>query len=431
MPHHTPRRRPARLWALGLGAGWLLVGSAAVPTAALPTQTPPPSVPVTQPDPHADPLPVDEPAGLVPPLTAGLQELEVSSTEFDAAEEDLEAADEELTRIREIGANAARDLFRLEGREATLTEQLERGKRTVARLGRQVRRLRAEMRDLAVASYVSGGDLGGIKQLFEVDTTRHNELRSQAVMVDTVNDDLTSHLRAATADLEVARSEVTLTAATRSGVRARIREVRDIIEQNGAAEEQAARRVFGAIAEVETWRRLAVVEGSDIPLVVLDGYLKAAAIASLLAPECGITWWALAGIGRTESHHGSSGGAEVRADGTLTKPILGIPLDGSGETASITVEGGGPDRAQGPMQFITSTWKKWALDGNGDGIADVQNTYDAAAAAAAYLCAGGPMRTDDDLRRGYFSYNHSRSYVETVLERAHGYADEIELPPPD
>jgi membrane-bound lytic murein transglycosylase B len=83
------------------------------------------------------------------------------------------------------------------------------------------------------------------------------------------------------------------------------------------------------------------------------------------------------------------------------------------------------------MQFITSTWLKWALDGNGDGVADVQNTYDAATAAAAYLCAGGPMRTDDDLRRGYFSYNHSPAYVEAVLARAHEYQQQVEIPPAD
>ena len=47
------------------------------------------------------------------------------------------------------------------------------------------------------------------------------------------------------------------------------------------------------------------------------------------------------------------------------------------------------------------------VDGNGDALIEVQNMYDAAAAAAAYLCAGAPMQSDDDLRRGYFSYNHS------------------------
>ena len=32
------------------------------------------------------------------------------------------------------------------------------------------------------------------------------------------------------------------------------------------------------------------------------------------------------------------------------------------------------------MQFIPSTWAGWGVDGNGDGIADPFNIYDAAAA---------------------------------------------------
>ena len=33
------------------------------------------------------------------------------------------------------------------------------------------------------------------------------------------------------------------------------------------------------------------------------------------------------------------------------------------------------------MQFIPSTWSRYAADGNGDGVADPQNLYDAAHAA--------------------------------------------------
>jgi membrane-bound lytic murein transglycosylase B len=81
------------------------------------------------------------------------------------------------------------------------------------------------------------------------------------------------------------------------------------------------------------------------------------------------------------------------------------------------------DHAVGPMQFIPSTWRRWASDGNGDGRGDPNNIYDAALAAARYLCATGPMRTDDDMRRGFYSYNHSDAYVATVLNYAKGYAN--------
>ena len=47
----------------------------------------------------------------------------------------------------------------------------------------------------------------------------------------------------------------------------------------------------------------------------------------------------------------------------------------------------------GPMQFIPSTWRKWATDGNGDGIGDPQNLDDAAMAAARWAVATKALRT--------------------------------------
>src|SRR3546814_20642521 len=74
------------------------------------------------------------------------------------------------------------------------------------------------------------------------------------------------------------------------------------------------------------------------------------------------------------------------------------------------------------MQFIPSTWRAYGMDGNDDGIADPHNIYDAALAAAAYLCvSGGPMATEDDWRRGLLDYNPSRAYVHDVLKAAYHY----------
>ena len=53
------------------------------------------------------------------------------------------------------------------------------------------------------------------------------------------------------------------------------------------------------------------------------------------------------------------------------------------------------------MQFIPSTWALYGADGNGDGVADPFNIFDAAAAAAHYLCrAGGNLQTQP---RGRFA----------------------------
>ena len=80
------------------------------------------------------------------------------------------------------------------------------------------------------------------------------------------------------------------------------------------------------------------------------------------------------------------------------------------------------------MQFIPTTWARWGRDGDGDGDRDPQNIYDATAAAAAYLCHGRTLRDDAGLRAGYFSYNRSEAYVESVLSHAHGYAA-FRIPP--
>jgi membrane-bound lytic murein transglycosylase B len=55
-------------------------------------------------------------------------------------------------------------------------------------------------------------------------------------------------------------------------------------------------------------------------------------------------------------------------------------------------------------------------------VANPNNIYDAASAAAHYLCASGQMKTDDQMRRGFLSYNNSDSYATTVLNYAKAYA---------
>jgi murein DD-endopeptidase MepM/ murein hydrolase activator NlpD len=74
--------------------------------------------------------------------------------------------------------------------------------------------------------------------------------------------------------------------------------------------------------------------------------------------------------------------------------------------------------AVGWMQFMPSTWLRWGLDADGDGIADPWNPVDAIYAAARYLAAAGGQT---DLARGVFAYNHADWYVREVLDLARVY----------
>jgi murein DD-endopeptidase MepM/ murein hydrolase activator NlpD len=71
--------------------------------------------------------------------------------------------------------------------------------------------------------------------------------------------------------------------------------------------------------------------------------------------------------------------------------------------------------AIGWMQFMPSTWERWGVDANGDGVADPWNAEDAITAAARYLAASGGAT---DIQRAIFSYNHAQWYVDEVLQLA-------------
>ena len=74
--------------------------------------------------------------------------------------------------------------------------------------------------------------------------------------------------------------------------------------------------------------------------------------------------------------------------------------------------------AIGWMQFMPSTWLRWGVDANGDGVADPWNASDAIYSAARYLAAAGGAT---DLYRAVYAYNHADWYVNEVLSLANLY----------
>ena len=174
----------------------------------------------------------------------------------------------------------------------------------------------------------------------------------------------------------------------------------------------------------------AVSAPSDIPGPALAAYQRAASVMAATKPECKLSWELLAAIGRVESNHGQFGGATVLSTGATTRAIIGIPLDGTNNTARIADTDKGAwdgdatwDRAVGPMQFIPSTWSSVGVDADGDGKADPNNINDAALGAAVYLCVGGhDLRTDIGARAALMSYNRSTTYADQVLAIARSYS---------
>ncbi|MGH3885074.1 MAG: NlpC/P60 family protein [Pseudonocardiaceae bacterium] len=132
---------------------------------------------------------------------------------------------------------------------------------------------------------------------------------------------------------------------------------------------------------------------ADIPANYLSLYRDAAATCPSLH------WSVLAAIGKIESNHGRS---------TLPGVHKGANSHG----------------AKGPMQFLQRTFDavtaRHPIPPGGATPPSAHNPHDAVHAAAAYLCDNG-ARDNRDLNGAIFTYNHSRAYVNKVLDIARDY----------
>ena len=144
---------------------------------------------------------------------------------------------------------------------------------------------------------------------------------------------------------------------------------------------------------------LAVIAGATAGIASAPSEPRPAAISDIPSPylalyqQAGLAynvpWQLLAAIGKVESDHGRN-------------PNAYHPNEAG---------------AQGPMQFIPSSWARyrWA---SGNPSSDINNPRDAIFAAAAYLrVAGAP----GDLPRAIFAYNHAGWYVDMVLRQMQAY----------
>jgi len=116
-----------------------------------------------------------------------------------------------------------------------------------------------------------------------------------------------------------------------------------------------------------------------IPAAYLDAFEKAAARYDL--GRRGV--WALAAVARLESNFGR----------TMSKADL---------------------RKHGALGMVGEEWRRYAVDGNGDGRIRRQDPADSAAALARMIWAQG------GLNAGLFEHNHAKWYVDAVLAEADG-----------
>jgi membrane-bound lytic murein transglycosylase B len=169
----------------------------------------------------------------------------------------------------------------------------------------------------------------------------------------------------------------------------------------------AARRTLDALdarvraqrAAAEAARRLAAARAASraagqvptAPVTALGIPADYEAAYRAAAPSCpGLRWTLLAAIGQVESGHGRNQGPSSAG-------------------------------AIGPMQFMPGTFRRYGVDGDGDGIADPWDPEDAIRSAARYLCATGARGgTPQGVHDALFAYNRAEWYVQLVLatERA-------------
>jgi Transglycosylase SLT domain len=150
--------------------------------------------------------------------------------------------------------------------------------------------------------------------------------------------------------------------------------------------------VFGHSAKVDVTRAAPVDQSivspyalTAIPTSYLDLYRRAAVTCP------GLPWTVLAGIGTVET--------------------------GNGANVHRSTKG-----AEGPMQFEPSTWARYGIDADGDGVANILDPTDAVFSAARYLCAAGASRGTTGIDQAVFAYNHAWWYVREVLDLANRYA---------
>jgi membrane-bound lytic murein transglycosylase B len=413
------------------GAASALATPAVRPVAQAPTPSggPTPDAAGAQPGaPSAVPPPG---VGLSPEVAA----VPASSPELDAAARALEDLVEQRDRATEELADAESSLARDTAELAAVSSLRERRAAQSEKAAATAGRVQGAVAAITVERFVTGDQfLEGLDPALTA--ARREELTVRAMLTQVGTEQLLEEQGFTRARAARLRDELDELSNRETMLRERVANTDARRASLNATLADLGPRIVEAEARRDAARMTSSIDGTDMSAIVLDAYWRAAQLTAATDPTCRVGWSTLAGIGRTESQHGTYRGAAVAADGAVAPPIYGPSLDGSNPAFAVVGDSDGgvldgtaaTDRAVGPMQFLPGTWRVVGTDLTGDGTADPHNIYDAAASAATYLCRSGPDLVDPGrLRAAVLTYNRSQAYADIVLERADGYATTVPL----
>jgi len=173
----------------------------------------------------------------------------------------------------------------------------------------------------------------------------------------------------------------------------------NLLDQLDTRAKHLVRAERSALAAEHAAAAAAAAQAAASPSVmgIPKDYLALYRSAATTCP--GLGWPVLAAIGQVESGHGHNMGPSSAG-------------------------------AEGPMQFMPSTFAGYAVDGNGDGATNIWDPADSIYTAAAYLCANGGGSGPKGLYNAIWHYNHADWYVLMVVNLADSIAKRFGVPAP-
>lgn len=164
--------------------------------------------------------------------------------------------------------------------------------------------------------------------------------------------------------------------------------------------------------EVKIGKSLAQEEAEKQARARAQATARTRTVASATGPAITVTR-----VSAEEAHRLARDAAAKAGIPGYWKELAAIWQVETGKSLNSCIVSRADGRATGPMQFMPSTFRAYAADGDGDGRADICNAKDALVAAGKLLKRNG---IENNVDGAIHSYNHSMAYVQKVRRIASG-----------